>query len=88
MWIYPYQSIYLSTEGRLFHSEFTYPDTMWTFSQNDHMLCVVLNRNVHILDINVRKLGLQVCGFSHVWALALTLVGHPVNQEKWRQAHI
>ena len=47
------KSIYLSTEGRLFHSEFTYPDTMWT-------------KNFHILDINVPKLGLHVCGFSHV----------------------
>ena len=26
----------------------------------------VLQKNIHILDINVRKLGLQVCEFSHV----------------------
>ena len=40
---------------------------MSTFQQSDHNLRVVLTQNVHIFKYNVRKLGLQVCGFSHVW---------------------
>ena len=45
---------------RLFHGEFTYPHSLWTFQQSNHNLCIVIPTKSTFLDINVRKLGFLI----------------------------
>ena len=70
--------IYLSTECwfdhrmfkefRIFHREFTYQHTMLSFPPSSHVLSKIHSfRYKCQTDINVRKLGLQVCGVSLVF---------------------
>ena len=80
IWIFSYQRVYICPQRAGFSTANLLIQTqcgLFHKGTTDHMLCVVLNKNVHILDINVRKLGLQVCGFSHVCKiLSLNKVEH------------
>ena len=76
---FDHKSEHMSTGCTLFHRDFSYSHAMWTFSTIYALFCPKVST---ILDINVRKLGLQVCGFFHVCMLFIHCSGRGNSRPK------